>query len=424
MPNSACFEAVHAAAELVRFLSAFAYNAPELLCAFPLPLPLPQCRSKESTARTASPRRQSPPPPAGTSSTTMQQMVRSPHFRRLFSYERGAVTDEIPVLPRRTADPNKHIISVQPIKRAEMQPSYAQDLGLGEVTHGLYGSLLQGLGSVVGVCGMVPCCPFPNPFREVQQGSVGLVSRFGQFYKSVDPGLVQVNVCTESLKIVDVKIQISPIGRQSVITRDNVNVEIDSVIYFQICNPYRSAFGIGDLRQALIERAQTTLRHVVGARAVQSVVTEREAIAFEIAEIVGDVADKWGVAIEGILIKDIIFSAEVSASLSSAAQQKRLGESKVIAARAEVDSARLMRQAADILASPAAMQIRQLEALQAMAKSGNSKVIFVPMQLQSDVVGQLASGSGGGGSTFGASVQDGGEGAVTRAGLLNSMASM
>ena len=67
-------------------------------------------------------------------------------------------------------------------------------------------------------------------------------------------------------------------------------------------------------------------------------------------------------AIEGILIKDIIFSPEVSASLSSAAQQKRIGESKVIAARAEVDSARLMRQAADILASPAAMQIRQLEA--------------------------------------------------------------
>lgn len=95
---------------------------------------------------------------------------------------------------------------------------------------------------------------------------------------------------------------------------------------------------------------------------MQSVVTEREAIAFEIAEIVGDVADKWGVAIEGILIKDIIFSAEVSASLSSAAQQKRIGESKVIAARAEVDAARLMRQAADILASPAAMQIRQLEA--------------------------------------------------------------
>lgn len=168
----------------------------------------------------------------------------------------------------------------------------------------------------------------------------------------------------------------------------------DSVIYFQITNPYRAAFGISDLRQALVERSQTTLRHVVGARAVQSVVTEREAIAFEIAEIVGDVADKWGVSIEGILIKDIIFSAEVAASLSSAAQQKRLGESKVIAARAEVDAARLMRQAADILASPAAMQIRQLEALQNMAKTSNSKVVFVPMHLQNDVVSQMSRNEG------------------------------
>jgi len=353
------------------------------------------------------------------------------------------VTDDIVATKRPAVQDKSHLINVQPLKRSEMQPSYAQDLGTQEVTHGLYGSLLQGLGTCVGLCGAVPCCPFPNPFRNVQQGipysytnvatfdlstslgSVGLVTRFGQFYKSVDPGLVQVNVCTEGLRIVDVKIQISPIGRQTVITRDNVNVEIDSVIYFQITSPYRAAFGITDLRQALIERAQTTLRHVVGARAVQSVVTEREAIAFEIAEIVGDVADKWGVAIEGILIKDIIFSPEVSASLSSAAQQKRIGESKVIAARAEVDSAKLMRQAADILASPAAMQIRQLEALQQMAKSANSKVIFVPMQLQTDVVGQLNNQASGSGPA--AMIQEeSGEGAnpALRAGLLSSMSNV
>ncbi|KAI0329580.1 hypothetical protein GY45DRAFT_1435369 [Cubamyces sp. BRFM 1775] len=324
--------------------------------------------------------------------------------------------------PRR---PNgEQFIKVQPLKRAEMQPSYAQDLGTGEVTHGIYGSMLQALGSCIGLLGAIPCCPCPNPFREVQQGSVGLVSRFGQFYKSVDPGLVQVNVCTESLRVVDVKIQISAIGRQKVITRDNVDVEIDSVIYFQITNPYRAAFGISDLRQALIERAQTTLRHVVGARMVQSVVTEREAMAFEIAEIVGDVADKWGVAIEGILIKDIIFSPEVSASLSSAAQQKRIGESKVIAARAEVDAARLMRQAADILASPAAMQIRQLEALQAMAKNANSKVVFVPMQLQSDIIGQMSGQAEASGSGRAAIHDESGEGmgsSVAQAGLLNSV---
>ena len=123
-------------------------------------------------------------------------------------------------------DLSKHVIHVQPLQRNEMQPSYAQDLGTGEVTHGFYGSMMHGLGSCVGFCGAIPCCPFPNPFKSVQQGSVGLVQRFGQFYKSVDPGLVQVNVCTESLRIVDVKIQIIHVGRQKVITRDNVDVDM------------------------------------------------------------------------------------------------------------------------------------------------------------------------------------------------------
>jgi erythrocyte band 7 integral membrane protein len=298
-----------------------------------------------------------------------------------------------------------------------MQPSYAQDMGAENIKHGVYGSFMQLLGHCIGLPGTVPCCPCPNPFREVHQGSVGLVSRFGHFYRAVDPGLVHVNVCTESLRIVDVKIQIAPIGRQTVITRDNVNVEIDSVVYFQITNPYRAAFGISDLRQALIERAQTTLRHVVGARAVQSVVTDREAIAFEIAEIVSEVADNWGVLVESILIKDIIFSPEIAASLSSAAQQKRIGESKVIAARAEVDAARLMRQAADILASPAAMQIRQLEALQQMAKSADSKVVFVPMNLQGDVSNALVAQAQG--QPSGSGMMVGGD--IGRTAVINSM---
>ncbi|KAI5475017.1 hypothetical protein MNV49_002109, partial [Pseudohyphozyma bogoriensis] len=93
------------------------------------------------------------------------------------------------------------------------------------------------------------------------------------------------------------------------------------------------------------------------------------------------VSEKWGVSIEALLLKDVVFSPELEQSLSSAAQQRRIGESKVIAARAEVDAAKLMREAADILSSPAAIQIRQLESLQAMAKNAGSKVIFVPMNL-------------------------------------------
>ena len=111
---------------------------------------------------------------------------------------------------------------------------------------------------------------------------------------------------------------------------------------------------------------------------LQDVIERREEVAQSINEIIRDVAEGWGVQVESMLIKDIIFTRELQDSLSMAAQSKRIGESKIIAARAEVESAKLMRQAADILSSAPAMQIRQLEAYQAMAKSANSKVIFIP----------------------------------------------
>ena len=161
-------------------------------------------------------------------------------------------------------------------------------------------------------------------------------------------------------------------------TKDNVNLHLTSVIYYHITSPHKAAFGISNIRQALVERTQTTLRHVIGARVLQDVIERREEIAQSIREIIEDTASGWGVAVESMLVKDIIFSQELQDSLSMAAQSKRTGEAKVIAARAEVESAKLMRQAADILSSAPAMQIRYLEAMQAMAKSANSKVIFMP----------------------------------------------
>lgn len=168
------------------------------------------------------------------------------------------------------------------------------------------------------------------------------------------------------------------VPKQVCMTKDNVTLNLTSVIYYHIVSPHKAAFGIANVRQALVERTQTTLRHVVGARALQDVIERREEIAQSIGEIIEDVAAEWGVQVESMLIKDIIFSQELQESLSMAAQSKRIGESKIIAAKAEVESAKLMRQAADILSSAPAMQIRYLEAMQSMAKSANSKVIFLP----------------------------------------------
>ena len=271
--------------------------------------------------------------------------------------------------------------------------------------------------------GAIPCCIVcPNPYKPVSQGNVGLVTKFGRFYRAVDPGLVKINPLSEKLIQVDVKIQIvgtslilvahngvqwltvpAEVPQQVCMTKDNVTLHLTSVIYYHITSPHKAAFGISNIRQALVERTQTTLRHVVGARVLQDVIERREEIAQSIGEIIEDVAGGWGVAVESMLIKDIIFSSDLQDSLSMAAQSKRIGESKVIAARAEVEAAKLMRQAADILSSAPAMQIRYLEAMQAMAKSANSKVIFLPAT-NTTVQGQMAmaDNAGEGPSSYGA----------------------
>lgn len=203
-------------------------------------------------------------------------------------------------------------------------------------------------------------------------------------------------------------------------TKDNVNLTLTSVIYYHITSPHKAAFGISNIRQALVERTQTTLRHVIGARVLQDVIERREEIAQSIREIIEETASGWGANVESMLIKDIIFSQDLQDSLSMAAQSKRTGEAKVISARAEVESAKLMRQAADILSSAPAMQIRYLEAMQQMAKQSNSKVIFMPgpsaqpagnMQAQLDAVGEGPSAYGYGGTSPGPAVQGHGTGA-------------
>ncbi|KAJ5647946.1 stomatin family protein [Penicillium lividum] len=278
------------------------------------------------------------------------------------------------------------LVKVQPARLSDLQPKYAaviQHDVENPDAHGWYSQMIHNLGSCIGFCGAIPCCICcPNPFKPVDQGQVGLVSRFGRFERSVDPGLVKVNPLSEHLTTVDVKIQIVEVPRQVCMTKDNVTLNLTSVIYYQVTSPHIAAFGISNVKQALIERTQTTLRHVIGARVLQDVIERREEIAQSTSEIIEEVASGWGVQVESMLIKDIIFSNDLQDSLSMAAQSKRIGESKVIAARAEVESAKLMRQAADILSSAPAMQIRYLEAMQAMAKSANSKVIFLPAMNQ------------------------------------------
>ncbi|KAI9225181.1 MAG: hypothetical protein DHS80DRAFT_33962 [Piptocephalis tieghemiana] len=267
--------------------------------------------------------------------------------------------------------------TVQPSAMPLMQTSHAVEHPLQDA--GFYGSAMNCFGSIAGFFGAIPCCMCcPNPYQRVNQGSVGLVARFGRFYKAVDPGLVRINPFSERLTRIDVKIQIDAIGKVSIMTKDNVNITIDCVVYWHIEDVFRAEYGVSNVRFALMERTQTTLRAILGSQTLQECIENRESIAQAVQTTIAEPARAWGIKVETMLIKDLSFSADLQASLSSAATQKRIGESKVIAAQAEVDSAKLMREAADILNTPAAMQIRYLETMQGMAKTAGSKVIFLP----------------------------------------------
>ncbi|CAO3629038.1 unnamed protein product [Cunninghamella blakesleeana] len=278
-------------------------------------------------------------------------------------------------------------------KYGDLQRSYAKQADDIENEKGFYGVMMNTLGDCIGFLGSIPCCVcFPNPYKRVRQGNVGLVTQFGKFKACVDPGLVPINVVTEHLTQVDIRIQITELPRQDIMTKDNVNVNIESVIYWHIEDPYEAHFGVNDVKYALIERARTSLRDICGSHFLQELIENRDVVSAEIQEIIDPAARQWGVKIESILVKDIIFSQQLQDALSSAAQAKRLGESRVITSKAEVEAAKLMRDAANILNTPAAMQIRYLETLSSMAKAGQGpKTVFMPLPATDAVQKQSSS---------------------------------
>lgn len=259
------------------------------------------------------------------------------------------------------------------------------------------------MGGIFGCLGTIPCCfCCPNPYKRVQQGEVALVQHFGRFTHVAQPGLVHLNPMTESMTVVNTKVQVQPLPQQAIFTRDNVSVNVDCVLYWRIFDAPTASFSVDNVANALVERAQTTMREVCSVRDLQDMLTHRELMAEEIKHIIESTAHSWGIEIESILIKDIKMDAELQENLSAAAVAKRQGASKVIAAQAEVEAAKLMREASDILATPAAMQFRYLETLQKMAQHANSRVIFVPTSM--DDISRFTS----------ASVLGGGEGALTK----------
>jgi erythrocyte band 7 integral membrane protein len=223
------------------------------------------------------------------------------------------------------------------------------------------------------------CCCYP--YKSVNMGQQGIIQEFGRIKRKVGEGLHYVNPMTEKLNVVNTKIQVIDLSKQSVITSDNLSVTIDSVVYYEITDIEKSLFKVDDIRHSIIDLSYTTLRNVIGKLKLQECLQNREQIALDIGEIVDEHVHNWGAKIHSIQIKDLIIPEKIMSALSSAATAEREGEAKFIAALADVKSAQAMRDASDILNTEAAMQIRQLETMSKLASSNNAKIVFMPTDL-------------------------------------------
>lgn len=164
---------------------------------------------------------------------------------------------------------------------------------------------------------------------------------------------------------------------QQVMTKDYVSVGIDSVLCYRVENPYLAAFLVENLPLSVSEQTQTALRTIVGSRTLQECIENRESFGREIQTLIDPIASRWGVHIESVQIKDLQLPKDLMESLSAIAKEQRLAESKLIAAGAEVTSAKLLSDAAKILDSPVALKIRYFDTIQKMANSCSNTVIFL-----------------------------------------------
>jgi erythrocyte band 7 integral membrane protein len=223
------------------------------------------------------------------------------------------------------------------------------------------------------------CC---NPYKTVRRGYRGVITRFGTIKQVTGDGLHYVNPISEEIKMADVMLHVKKLSNQSVLTKDNLPITIDGAVYYKtnnnITDIIKSNYSVYDIRMCVDELSHSTLRLVFGKHTLQECLEKRQEFATEIKSILSGQAASWGVMIQDIQIIDIVLPKHIQDLLATSATAVREGEAEIIMAQARVKSAHMMREAADQLNTPAAMQMRQLETYKILAESENAKIIFMP----------------------------------------------
>ena len=211
----------------------------------------------------------------------------------------------------------------------------------------------------------------------------GVIFRLGRVIDHKGPGLIILIPVIDRMVRVSLRTVAMDVPPQDVITRDNVSVKVNAVIYFRVMDPTRAVIEVENYLYATSQLAQTTLRSVCGQSELDELLSEREKINHELQEILDRQTDPWGVKVSAVEVKHIDLPSEMQRAIARQAEAERERRAKIIAAEGEFQAASRLKEAADIIATePTALQLRFLQTLVEIAAEKNSTTIFpVPIDL-------------------------------------------
>ena len=217
-------------------------------------------------------------------------------------------------------------------------------------------------------------------FREYERG---VVFTLGRFSRVAGPGLVLVVPVIQQVMKTDLRTVVDVVPPQDVITRDNVSVKVNAVIYYRMVDPQRAIINVANYMAATSQLAQTTLRSVLGRHELDELLAERDKLNVDIQTILDRHTDPWGIKVSNVEIKDVDLNESMVRAIARQAEAERIRRAKIINAEGELQAAEKMVEAGKLLAPvPSAMQLRYFEALHEIAGERSSTIVFpIPIDL-------------------------------------------
>jgi regulator of protease activity HflC (stomatin/prohibitin superfamily) len=217
--------------------------------------------------------------------------------------------------------------------------------------------------------------------RILREYERGVVFQLGRFWAVKGPGLIVLIPVIQQMVRMDLRTVVFDVPPQDVITRDNVSVKVNAVIYFRIIDPQKAVIQVASFLAATNLLAQTTLRAVVGKHELDQLLAEREKLNLDIQSILDSQTEAWGIKVSNVEIKDVDLNETMVRAIARQAEAERERRAKVIHAEGEQQAAEKLLEAANILSGrPEAMQLRYLQTLTAIAGDKSSTIVF-PMPI-------------------------------------------